>query len=323
MIISRAPFRISLFGGGTDLPAFYEKNGRGAVLSFSINKYMYIIVHRYFHDKIRLKYSKTEDVERAEQLDHPLARECLKKYRINKGLEIASIADIPSGSGLGSSSAFTVAMLKALSENAGEKKDNERIAFEAAQVEINVLKQPIGKQDQYGSALGGLKFIEFLKDGSVNVEKISYGLALNIIENVLLFYVGTQRSASNILQLQSDNMGRAKEFDSAQKILELSDQAYKFFKSGSLDGVGELLQESWSYKKQLSPHISTPFIDEIYDRGMKNGASGAKLLGAGGGGFILFFSPPHNHDKLRKSMSDLKELRVELDMNGASIIHRD
>lgn len=323
MIIARAPFRISLFGGGTDLPAFYEKNGRGAVLSFPINKYMYIIVHPYFHDKIRLKYSKTEDVEFAEQLEHPLARECLKKYKINSGLEIASIADIPSGSGLGSSSAFTVAMLKALNEYAGETKSNEYIASEAAQVEIYDLKQPIGKQDQYGSAIGGLKHIQFLKDGDVKVEEISHGVAQNILEHTLLFYVGTQRSASNILQLQSDNMAKSKEFVSAQKILDLSDQAYKIFKSGVLDGVGELLQESWSNKKQLSPHISTPFIDYIYDLGMKNGALGAKLLGAGGGGFVLFFSPPENHDKLRNALCDLKELQVQLDLNGVSIIHRD
>ena len=214
-------------------------------------------------------------------------------------------------------------MLKALNEYAGEVKSNESIASEAAQVEIYDLKQPIGKQDQYGSAVGGLKYIEFLKDGDVKVEKISHGLARNILEHTLLFYVGIQRSASNILQLQSDNMAKSKEFVSAQKILDLSDQAHKLFRSGILDGVGELLQESWSNKKQLSPHISTPYIDHIYDLGMRNGALGAKLLGAGGGGFVLFFSPPENHDKLRNALCDLKELRVQLDLNGVSIIHRD
>lgn len=323
MIISRAPFRISLFGGGTDLPAFYEQNGRGAVVSFSIKKYMYIIIHPYFHDKIRLKYSKTEDVDKADQLEHPLARECLKKFNVSAGLEIASIADIPSGTGLGSSSAFTVAMLGALTKYSGGDWDLTSIAECAAQIEIYNLRQPIGKQDHYGSAIGGLKHIEFLKNGTVQVDQLPSGRAEIILENILLFYVGIPRSAISILQDQSKNMNSPKEYLAAKNLLDISDASKQIILNGDLQDLGELLHESWECKKKLSLGISNPYIDHIYDKGMKNGALGAKLLGAGGGGFMLFYCPVDRQMELRHSMQGLKELKVELDLDGVSIIHNE
>jgi D-glycero-alpha-D-manno-heptose-7-phosphate kinase len=320
MIISKAPFRISLFGGGTDLPSFYGRNGRGSVVSFSINKYMYIILHPYFHDKIRLKYSRTEDVNFAYELNHPLARECLKRFDLSAGLEIASIADVPSGTGLGSSSAFTVAMLAALSEYSGVQWDKADIAKVAADIEISSLEQPIGKQDQYGSAVGGLKQIEFFKNGDVKYKGVSKDTAIKITNNILLFYVGSPRSANSILEIQSKNMGSEKEYLAAKNILLLADKAMDLIEGGDLNQLGALLRESWEFKKKLAPDVSNSYIDEIYELGISNGAQGAKLLGAGGGGFMLFYCFPEDQNRLRLAMRGLRELKVELDYEGVSVI---
>lgn len=321
MIIAKAPFRVSLFGGGTDLPSFYERKGRGSVISFSINKYMYIILHPYFHDKIRLKYSKTEDVGVASELSHPLARECLKRFDVSAGLEIASIADIPSGTGLGSSSAFTVALLAALSDYSSIEWSAPEVARVAAEIEICSLGQPIGKQDQYGSAIGGLKKIDFTDDGEVSIQKIDEKRAYEIIENVLLFYVGSPRSANSILEIQSKNMGSDKEYLAAENILSIADRAFNLIESGDVGQLGMLLHESWEFKKKLTPYVSNSYIDEIYELGMNNGALGGKLLGAGGGGFMLFYCLPKDHKSLRMALKDLKELEIDLDVSGASTIY--
>jgi len=322
MIVVRAPFRVSLFGGGTDLPAFYEKNRRGSVISLSIDKYMYIIVHPYFHEKIRIKYSKTEDVESAELLKHPIARECLSEFSIAKGVEIASIADIPSGTGLGSSSAFTVAMLKALYEFKNIKDiSNESIAKHACDIEIFKLNQPMGKQDQYGSAIGGLKRIDFYADGVVDIKKFDQTIGKNLVNKLLMFYVGSPRSANDILQIQSNNMTSIEKYGFAKKLLEISDGAYEDLLSDNYSKIGDSLDQSWRLKKKMAAGISNSYIDEIYELGMDAGARGGKLLGAGGGGFILFYCDDDGSKKaVRDALPSLRELSLNMDHDGVRVL---
>ena len=324
MIITRAPFRVSFCGGGSDLPGFYEKYG-GCVLSCTIRKYMYLTIHNYFHkDQIVLKYSKTETVHDYSEIQHKYFKQCLTDFGI-KGVEISSMADIPSGTGLGSSSAFTVALLHLLHTYKGEFVSKYKLAKDACEVEIDKLGEPIGKQDQFAAAFGGLKFYEFFQNGFVNVEPIimtpeSYRKLEN---NILMYYLGGTHSASEILREQSVNIGA---FDKAilqRKMCSIARTLKEELQRNNVDAIGELLHENWILKKELASGISNLLVDNIYDKAMNAGALGGKLLGAGGAGFMIFYVPDDKKGTVRCALSDLREMSFEMDNSGATIVHVD
>ena len=324
MIITRAPFRVSFCGGGSDLPSFYEKYG-GCVLSTSIRKYMYLTIHHYFHkDQIVLKYSKTETVKDYESIEHKYFRQCLKDFGI-MGVEISSMADIPSGTGLGSSSSFTVALLHLLYTYRGEYVSKYKLAKEACKTEIDKLGQPIGKQDQFAAAFGGLNFYEFQPNGFVNVEPIimapqSYK---TLEDNILMFYIGGVHSASDILKEQSKNLVAADKAKAQLKMCELSRTLKEELQKNNVDAMGELLHENWMMKKSLVSEISNTLIDDTYQKAMNAGALGGKLLGAGGAGFMIFYVKPEKQESVRKALNDLREMNFEMDNGGATIVHVD
>jgi D-glycero-alpha-D-manno-heptose-7-phosphate kinase len=323
MIISRTPFRISFVGGGSDLETFYSRH-TGAVLSTSINKYMYISSHRYFHkDQIQVKYSKTETVNSINDLQHPLLREALRKANINGGIEISSIADIPSGTGMGSSSSFTVGLLHNLYAINRKYVTHETLAKEACEIEIDILKEPIGKQDQYAAAFGGLNIISFHKDGSVKVEPlyIENEVYQQLQENLVMFYVGNQRKASEILSEQKKNTSQEEKFNVLKQMVGFVYDLRDILYSGQLNNFGSLLHENWILKQRLASKISNPEINEIYDTGLSHGALGGKLLGAGGGGFMLFYCEKHKQNKLKEALNRYETVDFKFDRDGSKIIH--
>ena len=323
MIISRAPFRVSFCGGGSDIPSFYTRFG-GCVLSCSIRKYVYIALHPSFDkETITLKYSKTEEVNNYNEIEHKYFREILKEYKI-KGLEIASMADIPAGTGLGSSSAFTVATLKALKAYQKTSFSKYALACEACDFEIDKAKSPIGKQDQFASSFGGLNFITFHKDGRVTVEPllIPNNGEERLQKNILIFYTGLTHEANDILKEQSINIVNQEDKISAQLLLcDMAKELKRHFESGDVDYLGEVLKKSWEIKKTLSSKISNDTIDLIYDKAIKAGASGGKLLGAGAGGFMLFYVKPQFQSNVRKALKDFLEIEFKIDYEGATIVY--
>lgn len=323
MIISRAPFRVSFCGGGSDIPSFYEKYG-GCVLSCSIRKYVYIALHPSFDKQtITLKYSKTEEVNDYSEIEHKYFRIMLKDYDV-KGVEITSMADIPSGTGLGSSSAFTVATLKALKAYKKKSYSTYALASEACDVEINKAGSPIGKQDQFASAFGGLNFIEFHKNGKVTVEPIMMpdDGEERLQKNLMMFYTGLTHDANEILAEQSKNIVSKEDKIKSQMLLcDMARELKKHLEDGDIDFLGETLKKSWEIKKTLSSGIANPTIDKIYNNAMTAGALGGKLLGAGGGGFMLFYVKPDNQQKVREALKDYLELEFKIDYEGATIIH--
>lgn len=324
MIITRAPFRVSFCGGGSDLPSFYEQYG-GCVLSTTIRKYMYLTIHNYFYrDQIRLKYSQTETVKKYDDIEHKYFRQCLKDFGI-MGVEISSMADIPSGTGLGSSSSFTVALLHLLYTYKGEFISKYKLAKEACEVEINKLGEPIGKQDQFAAAFGGLNYYEFQPNGFVNVEPIIMKPEYyNMLENnVLMFYLGGEHSASAILKEQSTNVKQEDKARIQQKMCALTRTLKDELQMNNIDAMGELLHENWMLKKTLASGISNPMIDEVYEEGINSGALGGKLLGAGGAGFMIFYVRPENQKKVRTALAPLREMNFKMDNSGASIVHVD
>jgi len=323
MIIARAPFRVSFCGGGSDIPSFYEKYG-GCVLSTTIRKYVYLTIHKSFlKDEITLKYSKTEVVKDPDQIEHRIFRQVLKDFG-TKGVEITSMADIPAGTGLGSSSAFTVALLKLLYTYNEKFASTYKIAKEACDVEINQLGNPIGKQDQFASAFGGLRYYEFRPDGFVKTEPIVMRSSSfrKLEDSIMMFYTGALHDANQILKEQSKALASQNEkINATIKLCEMTRELKKSFEENDIDVLGPTLARSWEIKKSLASGISNPLIDGCYERGMKAGASGGKLLGAGGGGFLLFYVPePEKKEAVREALHDLIELPVELDNSGASII---
>lgn len=322
MIISKTPFRVSFIGGGSDLRSFY-KHEPGCVISTSINKYMYLSMHRYFYNNQSLiKYSSTENVKSIDEIKHNIIREVFRLFKINN-VDFNSTADIPSGTGMASSSAFTVGLINLCSAFLGQNLPNHELAKLACEIEIEILGEPIGKQDQYGCALGGLKFIQFNPDESVEVKPIFLNAnKINIIdENLLLFYTNINRSASKILKDQNINIIESKSHrDNLKKMTIFAKDMYDEFVKGNVESLGHFLNESWKLKQSMSSKISNPEINQIYDTAIKNGADGGKLLGAGGGGFFLFYCSKEKQKKLRKSLSKFKELDFKLDFGGASII---
>jgi D-glycero-alpha-D-manno-heptose-7-phosphate kinase len=326
MLISRTPVRVSFCGGGTDLAAFYENHSEGgAVTSMALRKYLYVTVNPRFDDEVRVSYSKTEIVTDFEQLKHELVREAMRLTGVTRGVEITTIADIPSrGTGLGSSSTLTVGLLNALHRFAGREVSQVELAEQACQIEIEVLKQPIGKQDQFAAALGGINTILFLPDGSVEAEplEISEADISALAEQFTLVYTGATRRASNILAKQTEI--------TSERMTELGlmrEQALEVrtvIESGDFQAVGNLLGEAWQIKRGLVQGISAAPLDELYESLISAGATGGKLLGAGGGGFFLIHSPNGVREKLASKLPILhRQIPLQLDLDGTMIIVDD
>lgn len=323
MIISKTPLRMSFVGGGSDLPAFYRKYG-GAVVSTAINKFVYVTVNEKFDDRIRLSYSKTEDAKSADKVKHPLVREAMQMLGIRGGIEITSIADIPAkGTGLGSSSSFTVGLLNALHAFADRFVSAEKLAEESCTIEIERCGEPIGKQDQYAAAFGGFNLIQFNSDDSVSVEPIicKRETKHQLQENIIVFYTGITRSASALLKNQSAAMvsDKAKQ-KTMKKMVELTHVLKAELQKNNLEAFGEIIHENWELKRTLTQGVSNPAIDQWYDRARKAGAMGGKLLGAGSGGFLMFYAPQEKHEAITRALSDLRRTDLRFEAQGSKII---
>ncbi len=324
MIISRTPLRISFAGGGSDLSAFYRQE-TGAVLSTAINKYIYINVNKKFDDKIRASYSVTEIVDHVDQLHHELIREALKIVQPPCGIEITSISDIPSkGTGLGSSSTYTVGLLNSLYAQIGQHVGAERLAKGACEIEIERCHKPIGKQDQYIAAYGGLQYIRFNSDESVFVDPVICApkTKLQLQQSLLMLYTGMTRSADDILKEQSlntenDFMNRS----SLRLMAKLAEELRDALVANDLDGFGEILHQGWTEKKKLASGISNKKIDGWYDTARRHGAIGGKVLGAGGGGFLLLYAHPERFPDIMHALPELKPVSFKLEPQGSKIIY--
>jgi len=324
MILSRTPVRLPLGGGGTDLASYYSRFG-GFFVSAAIDKYNYIAVKRRFEDGFRISYSKTEIVDRIEDIQQPIIREALKLVDVRDYLEIVSIADVPGRAGMGGSSSYAVGVLNALHSYKMENVSRQTLAEEACRIEIDILKEPIGKQDQYVAAFGGINCYEVERDGAVRVDPLqlsSHSIA-ELESNLLLFYTGIKRNASQILERQKrdEEKGVKHVIDSMHKIKEIGYEVRDALKCGNLHHFGELLDLHWQTKKNLSNQVSNERIDQIYEIAKRSGALGGKIMGAGGGGFFMFYSE-NEKDRLRKAMSreGLKEVRFRFDFEGSKII---
>ena len=324
MILTRTPFRISFAGGGSDLPEFYRRSP-GAVLSCTIDKAMYIAVHPYFHDKIRIKYSRTEDVANASEVEHPLVRECLSLVGIERGMEIASFADVPAGTGMGSSSAFTVGLLHALWTRSGKKPGAQELASAACEIEIDRAKEPIGKQDQYAAAFGGLNFIRFKPDETVEVYPVKCARKTwdELSRRLMLFYIGLERPAASILSEQGRNMADQDKFRSVQQMVELASELRNALERDNLDSFGDILDHGWTLKRGLAAGISNDIVDTHYRKAREAGAAGGKLLGAGSGGFLLLSCGKAKQSEVRQALAGLREMPVALTDGGSEVVHND
>lgn len=321
MIITRTPFRISFAGGGSDMESFYSGEP-GMVLSAAINKYMYISVMERFGNTFRIGYSRTELRDEVGQIEHPIVRECLERLNLRKGLEIVSMADLPAETGMGTSSSFTVGLLHALHAFQGHVVTAERLAAGACEVEIEKLQEPIGKQDQYIAAYGGLQMIRFQPDGHVCVDPVICPAETKreLNRRLVVFYTGRTRSAREVLARQRSRAGE--HAGALRKMCEIARQLRDILTLGTdLNAFGELLHNAWEIKKSLENSISNPHIDECYERGLRAGALGGKLLGAGGGGFLLFFCEPRLQDRLRRELAELTEMRFQFEPEGSKVIH--
>ncbi len=323
MIITRTPFRVSFVGGGSDLPSFYHRH-EGCVLSTSINKYMYIVIHPTFNrDETIIKYNRTEIVKNCRDIQHPIARQLLLDHKLS-GVEIVSSADVPSGTGLSTSSAYTVGLIHALYAFQGKYCSQEKIAKEACELEIEKLGEPIGKQDQYGTAIGGMKLIRFLPNDTVEVEPVIVDTETQrqLDNNLLLFYTGLTHSAGEILKEQNKNVVSSE--DKYNNLLKMTELTYKLrdaITEKKLDRFGEILNENWLLKRQLAGSISNGVVEKYYNKAMESGALGGKLLGAGGGGFLLFYCPKEKQPRLRSALSDLVELPFHMEQGGTKVIY--
>jgi D-glycero-alpha-D-manno-heptose-7-phosphate kinase len=323
MIISRTPLRISFAGGGSDLEDYYS-TGYGAVVSTAIDKYIYITVNQKFDDAIRVSYSKTEIVNKIEEIEHNVIREALRITGIEKKIEIVYMADIPLGSagvGLGSSSGLAVGVLNALYAYKGIFVSAERLAKEACKIEIEILKHPIGKQDQYASAYGGINYIQFNKDGTVFVDPIicTSETKKKLHSRLMLFYTGMMRVSSSILTEQRSKTRSNLTY--LDRMVDLAKETKFLLNNNKVDGIGEILHEGWLLKKNLASGISNPQIDDYYNRAINAGALGGKILGAGAGGFLLIYCEEKNQQSVREALSDLKESPFSFEPQGSKIIY--
>jgi D-glycero-alpha-D-manno-heptose-7-phosphate kinase len=324
MIISRSPLRISLGGGGTDLPSYYREH-EGFLVAAAIDKYVYLTLHQTFAQDIILKYSQMERVSSADKIEHPIVREALKMLEIkDTNLELTSMADIPAGTGLGSSGSFTTALLKTLHAYKKNLVHPEELAEQACHIELDLLKDPIGKQDQYIAAYGGLTCMNFRRDGKVEAAplKVSTETLYNLEDNLLLFFTGYSRSASSILKEQDDESKKKADamLQNLHFVKDLGLQSCRALEMGDLHEFGRLMNVHWEYKKKRSGAMSNGKIDEWYDLALRHGAVGGKLIGAGGGGFLMFYA--EDKVRLRHAMinAGLTEVRFRFDFEGTKIV---
>jgi D-glycero-alpha-D-manno-heptose-7-phosphate kinase len=324
VIVTRTPLRISFAGGGTDLPDFYEREP-GAVFSTAVNRYIYVTVKRHgpvFDEAIRITYSKTEAVDRIDEIENDIARECLRLLEIEPPIYVSTIGDLPASTGLGGSSAFAVGLLNALHAYRGDRVSAGQLAEEAAHIEIDVLGQPIGKQDQYAAAFGGLNLFVFKPGGGVTVEphRLIHNAIHSLFDPLLIFWTGHQRDADSVLSEQKSNTE-----DKLRSLERMRDFAYEMQRlpmNGSLDAaaLGSILDQSWQLKRGLASTISNEKIDQWYERAMNAGALGGKILGAGGGGFLMFVAEQDKKDAIRAALSDLRDVPMAYEAHGSRIL---
>jgi D-glycero-alpha-D-manno-heptose-7-phosphate kinase len=320
MIIVQTPLRISFFGGGTDFPSYFQSEG-GCVLTTSIDKYIFVTIKSRFDDMLRVGYTKTEMVNHLDELQHELICESLRKTGIRKGVEITTMGDIPSqGSGLGSSSTVTVGALHAMYSYLGDLVSAEQLASEACDIEINKLGKPVGIQDQYIAAYGGLRFIEFTQNNEVIINKVKIDEATTrrLNENTMLFYTGITRQSQTILNEQKNNIRQRSSV--LNEIKQIAYTARDQLQAGNIDCIGELLHESWMLKKQLARKVSNGAINDMYTAAKRAGALGGKVAGAGGGGFLILYCPHEKQEAVRKALCHLQELPFKLEKDGSKVI---
>lgn len=325
MIVSRTPLRVSFVGGGTDLPAFYERHGYGCVISAAINKYVYVAVNHRFDGLIRLAYSSNEVVSSTEEIQNDRIRAALDRLGIRNSIEIFYISDVPKKMGLGGSSSFTVGLLHALYRHIGVEAFPERLAREACEIEIKTLGNPIGKQDQYAAALGGLNYIKFWGNGTVSVKPIlvDESLILSLMQNLLFIYLGVSHNSASILADVNGQMARADGY--LLRMRDLTDELYRKLMNRNVDEFVCALRENWELKKMTSSRVANSEIDELYKEALRCGAEAGKVLGAGGGGFLMVYVPQDRQDRFLKEMTrtGLKILRFGIDHRGTQIVHSD
>jgi D-glycero-alpha-D-manno-heptose-7-phosphate kinase len=320
VIIVQTPLRISFFGGGTDFPAYYREEG-GCVLTSAIDKYIFVTVKKRFDQKLRIGYTQTEMVDSIDQINHELIREALRLTGIRNGIEVTTMGDIPSaGSGLGSSSTVTVGSLHAMYSLLGEMVTAEQLAQEACQIELDILNKPIGVQDQYIAAYGGTRFFEFNRDGCVVSQKVRLDTDTlrTLNENLMLFFTGVTREAGRILGEQRDNINNR--LSVLRRMKDLAHTAWSELQRGHPDAVGELLDEGWQLKKQLASQITNPEIETMYRAARDAGATGGKITGAGGGGFLMVYCPHRHQERLRRALRGLQELPFGFENDGTKVI---
>ena len=326
MIISRTPFRISYVGGGTDLRSFYQQD-YGQVLSSAIDKYLYVVVKKQIgivEYKYRINWSKTEFRNTIDEIEHPIVREALRLFNIDYPIEITTFADIPANTGLGSSSAFAVGLVHALYALQGKRVSKYQLAMKAAEIEVEILQRTMGKQDHFASAYGNFNTFKFNQDETVTVEPVFYKKETieKLQSNLILFFTKLKRDASEILESQDRESFNKKEV--LTQMRDLVTPMEKILSNGeNLNQFGKILDEGWKLKQSISEHISSPKIDEYYERAIKAGAIGGKLLGAGGGGFLLFYVESANQNKVINALSELHYLNVKFDFSGSRITYYD
>jgi len=323
MIISKTPYRLSFFGGGTDMPKWYLKNN-GQVLSTTINKYIYLTMKNLpsiFKENIRLVYSKTELVNKINEIKHPSFRETLRYMKIYKNVDIHYLGDLPAYSGIGSSSAFTVGLLNVLSHYKGINIQKKNLGLKSIYIEQKKIKEYVGSQDQIAVSVGGLNHIYFNKNGNINVKKLNIkkNTINNLQRNLLLFYTGIKRNSNNIQEQYIKKIFEKK--IELNKIYKSVNLGISLLKNGKLDDFGLLMNEMWQLKKKLNNRVSNDFIDEIYNEAINNGALGGKITGAGGGGFLLFYAKNKFHSKIKNKLSKLKHVSFKFENEGSKIIY--
>jgi|FEC22Drversion2_1045045.scaffolds.fasta_scaffold00324_6 D-glycero-alpha-D-manno-heptose-7-phosphate kinase len=328
MIMTRTPLRLSFFGGGTDFRDFYANNEYGAVLSTTIDKFVYVTVKRHgalFDEPFRLNYSTTEMVNSIGEIQNEIGREALRMLGVGAPIYISTVADIPAGSGLGSSSAYAVGLLHALRSLQLTRTSFGDLAEMACHIEIDVLNKPIGKQDQYSAASGGLNYMRFLADESTSIAPISARATdpNSLLDSLQLFWTGKTRRADDILRQQKANIGATRHF--LVQMRKMADDAATMLQGGRMTVAtfGEMLDETWKLKRQLGPAVSNSMIDRWYERGCQAGAYGGKLCGAGGGGFLLFCGPKSRHQEIKAALPELREVPIRFEPSGSMTLYAD
>ncbi|TDO96253.1 kinase [Marinomonas balearica] len=324
MIITRTPFRVSLFGGGTDYPAWYLENG-GAVIGTTIDKYCYLSIRKlppFFEHKHRIVYSNIENVTEASQIAHPAVRGVMTEYPTDYGIEVHHFSDLPARSGLGSSSAFTVGLINAIRALEGKISSAQFLGREAIRIEQEIIKEKVGSQDQIWAAHGNTNFIKFNQSGRIDVSKLimRHGSHSLLNDHILLFFTGFTRIAETIAVKQIENVKRKHQQLKTLYQMALEARSVLQSKEPEFHQIGLMLNDAWQLKRELADGISTPEIDDIYEAGIRAGALGGKLLGAGGGGFMMFFAPPENHNAIRKALSNLIHVNCNIGSEGSKVV---